>query len=278
MQESPDTDRTMMDDDTPDADRPVSGRPTRRWPEEIGLAVGFLTRLPWPGPLPRDRRLMDAAWAFPVAGVGIGLVAAIGWWLAGEFGLPATVAAIVAVSASALVTGALHEDGLADVADGLGGGRDSDAKRRIMRDSRIGSYGVLALVLVTAAKLAALAALPDAGTAVVALVAAHALGRAAIPGLAWWQPPAAPDGSGRAAGRPDATGALWAAAIGSVLALAILPGATGLAAAAAAAMAAIVVGWLARRQIGGVTGDVFGAAEQAAEVAVLLAVASCLGP
>ena len=266
-----------MDDDSNHPGGPVSGRPTRRWPEEIGLAAGFLTRLPWPGALPQDRPLMDAAWAFPVAGVAVGRAAAAGWWLADGLGLPATVAAIVAVGVSALATGALHEDGLADLADGFGGGRDPAAKRRIMRDSHIGSYGVLALVLVTAAKLAALAALPDPGTAAVALVAAHALGRATIPALAWWQPPAAADGSGRSAGRPDAAGALSAAAIGAVLALLVLPGGIGLAAALAAAAAAAAVGWLARRQIGGVTGDVFGAAEQAGELAVLFVAASYLG-
>lgn len=256
---------------------PISGRPTRRWRDELGLALAFLTRLPWPGTLPADRRLMDAAWAFPAAGVAVGLVAALGWWTADGLGLPATVAAIVAVAASALATGALHEDGLADVADGFGGGRDAEAKRRIMRDSHIGSYGVLALLLVTAGKLAALAALPDVETAAVALVAAHALARAAIPALAWWLKPAAADGSGRAAGRPDAAGALWAAAIGTGVALAVLPGGIGLAAALAAAAAAIAVGWLARRQIGGVTGDVLGAAEQAGEVAVLLVAAAYLG-
>jgi len=256
---------------------PISGRPTRAWPDELGLAAAFLTRLPWPGTLPHDRRLMDAAWAFPAVGVAVGLIAAFGWWVADGFGLPATVAAIVAVAASALATGALHEDGLADVADGFGGGRDPEAKRRIMRDSHIGSYGVLALILVTAAKLAALSALPDAASAVAALVAAHALGRAAIPALARWQPPAATDGSGRAAGRPDAAGALWPAAIGAVIAVAVLPGGIGVAAVLAVAAAAAGVGWLARRQIGGVTGDVFGAAEQAGELAVLLVAASYLG-
>lgn len=256
---------------------PSSGRPTRRWREELGLALGFLTRLPWPGTLPRDRRLMDAAWAFPVVGVAVALVAVLAWWVADGLDLPAPVAAIVAIAAAAFASGALHEDGLADVADGFGGGRDAEAKRRIMRDSHIGSYGVLALILVTAGKLAALTALADLETAAAALVAAHALARAAIPALAWWLPPAAPDGSGRAAGQPDAAGALWPVAIGAVIALAVLPGGVGLAAALAAAAAAVAVGWLARRQIGGVTGDVFGAAEQAAEVAALLAVVSYLG-
>lgn len=253
------------------------GRPTRRWIEEAGLALCFLTRLPWPSALPAERRLMDAAWAFPVAGIAVGLVGTLAWWAADAAALPAAVAAIAALSATALATGALHEDGLADVADGFGGGRDAEAKRRIMRDSRIGTFGMLALLLATSAKLAALSTLPDLETAATALLAAHALGRAVIPALAWWQPPAAGGGRGREAGRPDARGALWAAAIGTVAAIALLPGGIGLAAALWAGAAAAGLGWLSRRQIGGVTGDVYGGAEQAAEVAVLLVVASYLG-
>ncbi len=166
------------------------GRPSRHWRDEVGLALVFLTRLPWPGRLPADRPLMDAAWAFPVVGVAVGLVAALGFWVADGLGLPVSIAALVAVGAGILVTGALHEDGLADVADGFGGGRDADAKRRIMRDSRIGSYGVLALILGVAAKVAVLAALPDLETVAAALLTAHALGRAGIPALARWLPPA----------------------------------------------------------------------------------------
>jgi adenosylcobinamide-GDP ribazoletransferase len=228
-----------------------SGRPTHFWREEIGLAMVFLTRLPWPGRLPESRPLMAAAWAFPVVGVGVGLIAAFAYWIAHGLGLPASIAALSAIAAA--------------------------AKRRIMRDSHIGSYGVLALVLATAAKVAALAALADVETAVVALVTAHALGRSMIPALAHWLPPAAPDGRGRDAGRPDTIGALWAAGIGVGVALLILPAGIGLAAALAAGGAAAAIGWLARRQIGGVTGDVFGAAEQLGEIAALFAIVSYLG-
>lgn len=267
-----------MNDGTPPHDTPgSSGRPTARWRDELGLAVAFLTRLPWPARLPADRPLMEAAWAFPLAGVAVGLIAAAGYGLADGLGLPAAVAAVAAVAAGALATGALHEDGLADVADGFGGGRDAEAKRRIMRDSHIGSYGVLALVLVTTAKIAALASLADPQAAATALVTAHALGRAVVPALANRLAPAASDGRGRDAGRPDLGGALWAAGIGAGIGLLLLPGGIGVAAALAAAGAAIAIGWLALRQVGGTTGDVFGAAEQAAELAALLAIVSYLG-
>lgn len=265
-----------MSDGISDSPR-ASGRPTARWRDELGLAVVFLTRLPWPGRLPADRPLMDAAWAFPAAGAAVGAAAALAAWAADGAGLPGPLAALAALGAALLVTGALHEDGLADVADGFGGGRDAESKRRIMRDSRIGSYGVLALVMAVAAKLLALAALPDIETMAAAMLAAHALGRAVIPALARWLPPAAPDGRGREAGRPDLGGALWAAAFGTAIAALALPAGVGLAAAIAAGGAALAVGCLARRQIGGATGDVFGAAEQVAEVAALLAVASHLG-
>jgi len=255
---------------------PASGRPTGRWRDEAGLALVFLTRLPWPGPLPGDRPLMDAAWAFPAVGAAVGMLAAAGFWIADGLGLPVTVAALVAIGVAALATGALHEDGLADLADGFGGGRDAEATRRIMRDSRIGGYGALALILVVGAKAAGLAALPDVEAAAAALVAAHALGRAVIPALAHLLPPAAADGRGRAAGRPDAGGALWAAGIGLGIAVLALPGGIGVAAGLAAAAAAAAIGWLAMRRIGGTTGDVFGAAEQAAETAALLAIVSYL--
>lgn len=254
----------------------VAGGPTGRWRDDLGLAFAFLTRLPWPGRLPADRPLMAAAWAFPVVGLAIGLIATLGYRVADGLGLPVGIAALAAVAASTLATGALHEDGLADVADGFGGGRDPEAKRRIMRDSRIGSYGVLVLIFATAAKLATLAALPG-GDAAAALVASHALGRAAMPALAAWLPPSAADGSGRAAGRPDTAGAAWPAAIATGIALVVLPAGIGLAAALAAAGAALAIGWLAKRQIGGFTGDVFGAAEQAGEIAALLAVTAYLG-
>ncbi|NQW10047.1 MAG: adenosylcobinamide-GDP ribazoletransferase [Alphaproteobacteria bacterium] len=269
-----------MEDTTTDhpATDHTGGAPTRRWLDELGMATTFLTRLPWPRAVPHDRPLMAAAWALPLAGLLVGVVAAAALGLGMALSLPALASAALALAAGALASGALHEDGLADLADGFGGGRDAEAKRRIMRDSRIGSYGVLALVLVTAAKLAALTALLPVSVGVTALLVAHALGRAVIPALTYWQPFAADDGLARLAGRPDIKGAAWAGGIGLGIAVVLLPAGIGLAAAVAAAGAAAVVGWLARRQIGGVTGDVLGAAEQAAEVAALLTIAAYLGP
>lgn len=261
--------------DTSPSGGPGSGGPTARWFDELGLAIIFLTRLPWPRPITDPRPLMAAAWAFPVVGLVIGLIGGVAFAVADATGLPGAACALIALAASALVSGALHEDGLADLADGFGGGSDAEAKRRIMRDSRIGSYGVLALILAVGMKAACLAAL-DADTAVLAMIAAHCVARGVVPGLARALPFAAGDGLGRAAGKPGRTGAFWAAGIALTIALFVLPAGIGLAAALAAVIAAVLVGALARRQIGGLTGDVLGAAEQSAEVAALAAIAAYL--
>lgn len=259
----------------PGQDVPVGGGLTARWLDELGLAYVFLTRLPWPRSIADTRPLMAASWAFPLVGALVGLISGVAFALADAVGLPGGAAAMIALVAAALVTGALHEDGLADLADGFGGGRDAEAKRRIMRDSRIGTYGVLALVLAVGLKAACLAAM-DADSAVLALIATHAVARGVVPALTRALPFAAGDGVGRGAGKPGRDGALWAAGIALALAVFVLPAGIGIAAALAAAVAAGLVGALARRQIGGVTGDVLGAAEQAAEAAALAAVAAYL--
>lgn len=268
--------QTIAMTDSSSSPDPGSGAPTSRWADELGLAMAFLTRLPWPFPIRETRPLMAASWAFPAVGCAVGVIGGIAFALVDAAGLPGPAAAIVALAVTALATGALHEDGLADLADGFGGGRDADAKRRIMRDSRIGSYGVLALVLAVGFKAACLATL-GADNAVAALIATHALARGVVPGLARALPFAAGDGLARSAGTPGRSGALWAAGISVVVALFVLPGGIGLAAALCAGIAALAIGVLARRQIGGVTGDVLGAAEQAAEIAALATVTAFLG-
>jgi adenosylcobinamide-GDP ribazoletransferase len=162
---------------------------------------------------------------------------------------------------------------LADVGDGFGGGRDREQKLAIMRDSRLGTYGALVLMTGFVARLAALASLPTAAI-IPALVVAHALARTAIPPLATMMPIARDDGLGKSAGRPDAATAVIAVGIGVVIALLCLPAANAVLAVLVAAAAAAVMAMLASRQIGGVTGDVFGAVEQVAETAVLLMLAA----
>ncbi|MFO1060421.1 MAG: adenosylcobinamide-GDP ribazoletransferase [Dongiaceae bacterium] len=239
---------------------------------QLRVALGFLTRLP----VGAAGSLAAASWAFPVAGIVVGLAAALAFRLALWLALPPAPAAILAVGVALLLTGALHEDGLADLADGFGGGRDRTAKLAIMRDSRIGSYGVLALVLSVLLRVAALASLPAPHGVTAALVAAHALSRAPLPAVMALLPPARRDGLSATAGRPGAGAAALAVLIGAAVALLALGPAAGVAAIAAVAVAAFCLAVLAQRQVGGQTGDVLGAVQQAGEAAVLLVAAAAV--
>src|SRR5581483_3345198 len=148
--------------------------------------IAFLTRVPVPARPPFDAAdLGKATMLFPLVGAAVGgLQAAALHWLAPH--LPALVTAAIAVLAGVLATGALHLDGLADTADGLGGGRTPEDSLRIMRDHAVGAYGVVAIALVLAIKLAAIAALAERG-AWGALVLAAALGRwSAVPLARFW--------------------------------------------------------------------------------------------
>ena len=247
------------------------------WLDDFKTATAFLTRLPMPHPHgPQPQNFVRAHRMFPVVGALIG--AAVGLICLGlrYLGVPDLAAAALALGASAILTGALHEDGLADVADGFGGGRDVASKLEIMRDSRLGTFGAFVMLVSFAAKLAALAALPGA-QAVWGLIAAHALARGVLPLLSLNLPYARKDGLARNAGQPDAGVALASAAIAFIVALLVLSWANAFWAALACALCAAVMGWIAMRQIGGQTGDVMGATEQVAETAVLLLLAARLG-
>ncbi|MDE2378822.1 adenosylcobinamide-GDP ribazoletransferase [Bradyrhizobium sp.] len=244
--------------------------------DDLRTGVTFLTRVPLRSPdAPDYRNFVRAHRVFPLVAAAIG--AAIGLADLGlvAIGLPAGGAAALALGAGALLTGALHEDGLADVADGFGGGRDKPAKLEIMRDSRLGTYGALALLVAFAAKLSAFTALPQ-GAIVPALVAAHALARAAMTIVASALPNARADGLSAQAGRPPAATAAVAALVALVIAGIVLPWTQALGSALAAGAGALAVALLAQRQIGGQTGDVLGAAEQVAEIAVLLFLTAAL--
>ncbi len=247
------------------------------WLDDLKTAVAFLTRLPMPHPqgaMPPN--FVRAHRMFPVVGAVIG--AAIGLFCLAlrVTGLPDLACAALALGAGMILTGALHEDGLADVADGFGGGRDAAAKLEIMRDSRLGTYGAAILLVSFAAKLSALASLPDAQL-VFGMIAAHALARGVLPVMSLNLPYARKDGLAANAGRPDAGVAMVAIAIALVIALLALSFANAVWAVLVTAICAVVMAWLAKRQIGGQTGDVLGAAEQVAETAVLLLLAARFG-
>jgi adenosylcobinamide-GDP ribazoletransferase len=237
------------------------------WIEDLQLAFAFLTRLPVPGRI-APRPLAAAVRCFPLVGIVVGLGGGLIYALGLKLALPPLGAALFAIIATGLLTGALHEDGLADSADGLVGGRDRDRRLAIMSDSRIGSYGVLALIFSVMARASLLAGLFSAH-GIAALICAHALGRAAMAPVMARRTAAKSNGLGASAGKPAEGDALIALAIAAIVAWITL----GPIAAAIALLVTAAIAWsmaqLGKRLIGGYTGDILGAIEQLSEIAIL---------
>lgn len=253
----------------------TGGRAVRTRLAQARLAVMLLTRLP-------AGRLADPVppigaclWAFPLAGAAIGLIGAGLLGAALSLGLPPTLAAGLAILGQVLATGALHEDGLADLADGLWGGRDRARRLAIMRDSRIGSYGVLALIVSVGLRWQALAALAghDPQLAAAALIVLAVASRVAPAALLATLPAARADGLGHAA-RGGGGGQVLAAALLALIALPALPQAVF----ALPVMALLAAGLarLALARLGGQTGDVLGAAQQVTELGGWLVLAALI--
>jgi adenosylcobinamide-GDP ribazoletransferase len=240
----------------------------------FAVATAFFTRVPVTTPACRAEPLADAAWAFPLVGAGIGGVAAFSFLLVQLLGLGDWPAAVLAVLAGVVLTGALHEDGFADTADGLIGGHDRDERLAIMRDSRHGTFGVLAIVLSVLLRAAALARIGEAVYAGLALVAAHAASRSVLPFAMRALGAARADGLGAAAGRPRTPLAIAALVIGLLVTLAALGPTRGAIAFGLAGASISTLGMLAHRRIGGYTGDVLGAFEQIGEIVILLTAAA----
>lgn len=240
---------------------------------DITACLGFYTRLPMP--VQPHRSLATAQWAAPIAGLIVGAAAGLAGWLLLLIGVPATITAALILAASIGLTGALHEDGLADVADGFGGGHDRERKLEIMKDSRIGTYGVLALALSLLLRWSALVALLASGGAAtfLALVAAHAGSRALIPAFMATVPPARPTGLSAGIGAIDARTAMIALALGG-LALLLFGLAAAILCIVLLALLFIGLRRLALRQIGGQTGDVLGALQQGGKIAILVVAAT----
>ena len=242
--------------------------------EQFTTATAVLTRLPVAAGAPAAGAVAAAGWAFPLVGAGVGALCTLAFLAAELAGCSAAIAAAIAVAAGIALTGALHEDGLADTVDGFGGGADRDAKLAIMRDSRHGTFGILALVFSIGLRAAAVAAIGEPVHVGLALVAAHAASRGALPLLMRLLEPARADGLGAAAGRPSQAVAIVAGSLGAAIALALLGPRGGAVALLLAAAALALVAALARRQIGGYTGDVLGFFQQTGEIVMLLAAAA----
>lgn len=236
---------------------------------DIALALVLLTRLPLP-PLPKlwFQHQAQAAWAFPLAGLAVTIPACIVALFALWIGLPETIAAGLLLAVQIVLTGAMHEDGLADTADGFWGGFTPERRLEIMKDSQIGTYGVLSLVVSIGLRwLALTTVLTTVG--VWPVLALAVLSRAVMPVLMFSLPNARNSGLSQSVGRPSA--ALMF--IGLVLALFIsvaIIGSSTVAIAAAMGLTTLGIALIARAKIGGQTGDVLGTGQNIAELTGLL--------
>ena len=237
-------------------------------------AIAFLTRIPVNPPRPFDGTdVARASLFFPV----IACLMALAQWalltLLGELGVPAILQALAATALLMLLGGGLHQDGLADMADGFGGAFEREKVLLIMRDSTIGTYGALALVLSLAVRVSALVLLITHEAALIGLIAAAALSRCSIV-LGWRMPYARDTGTGKSltqlTGPVEVAGACGFALIAVLLCL----GLQALWLIVVAASVFAYMGWLCHRKIGGVTGDTLGATTEVTEVLLLGTVAS----
>lgn len=233
---------------------------------DIATALALLTRIPVRAGFSRTAQ---AAWAFPLAGMAVGLIAGAVATIAGWFELTAALIAGYTLVAMVITTGALHEDGLADCADGFWGGFNRERRLEIMRDSRIGAYGVLALGLALLLRFSALSTLAHTDVIVTTVIAAATLSRAPMAYLMVLLPPARTDGLSVQTGRPPRD----AASLGAVLAFLLCWLLTGFVptviAASVVTATAFACARIARLKIGGQSGDVLGATQVVSEITAL---------
>jgi adenosylcobinamide-GDP ribazoletransferase len=239
--------------------------------KSLKAGLAFATRLPVVDAASVEGAdIAKAGWTLPLVGALIGALGALVYFAADWVGLHPFISGTLALAATVLLTGALHEDGLADTADGFGGGATRERKLEIMRDSRLGTYGATALFLSLMLRAAAIASLDDPLLVAQGMIAAHAGARATLPLFMRLVPRARQDGLAAEAGKPPLGTAISAGLLG-LLALVLGLGLGGGALAfLLLALAVGVMAWLAMRQIGGQTGDVLGALEQTGEIIVLL--------
>ncbi|WP_457647001.1 adenosylcobinamide-GDP ribazoletransferase [Profundibacter sp.] len=238
---------------------------------DIPAAIGLLTRLPVKT---AGARGAAAAWAFPLVGLIIGALAAALGWIALALGLSAPITAALVITAQVVMTGAMHEDGLADTFDGLWGGWDKERRLEIMKDSQIGTYGVIALVMSLMLRWTAITALIHSGTLFMTLIAAT-LSRMPMVFIMATLPHARDGGLSASVGRAAKDTAGMALAL-ALLTIFIAPLPTGIFALIAATLAATAIALIALRKIGGQTGDILGASQQFAEIAALVTFATLL--
>jgi adenosylcobinamide-GDP ribazoletransferase len=254
----------------------VIQHPIRREWQRLLLALQFLTRVPVHTAVFDAAELNRSARYFPVIGALVGAIGALVFWAAAHL-WPQPVAVLLSMAATVWLTGGFHEDGLADTCDGLGGAVSRERALAIMKDSRIGSYGALGLVLMLGLKAALLNAQGSITRTACAMVLAHAVSRAAPVVLLALLPYAGDVEHAKAKPMAQqvhaadvAIALLLAAAVAALLSMPL--GITHVLSAMAAAVLATAAmrRWL-RRRLGGYTGDTLGATQQGTEAALLLA-------
>ncbi|WP_242512667.1 adenosylcobinamide-GDP ribazoletransferase [Thalassospira povalilytica] len=230
-------------------------------------AMALLSRVPLP-PVGDFRAALIArsVWCWPLVGLVLAGLALLPAMLVDFLTGNPLVYAIFAIAAMVLLSGAMHEDGIADCADGFGGGMDRDRKLEIMRDSTVGTYAVVMLILTLGLRLVLITAAADIGQAGILFLIMAVISRAAMPVVMRILPPARDNGLGKGAGRPGWLPVLIGFAIASAIVL-VLGGIGAMFAVIVGVMIAIlIVAMVARSQIGGQTGDVLGATQICAEL------------
>lgn len=236
-------------------------------------AAMLLSRLPVPGA--DGTRAAESAWSWPVVGAALGALAGAVAWTALAIGLPPAAAAGLALGVGMITTGGLHEDGLADCADGYWGGTQPARRLEIMKDSRIGAFGVLALILVIGTTWTTLAHLLSAGHIWPALIVPAVLSRGTMACTMAALPFARGDGLARHVGRPPVFTAGLASVV-AILCAILICGIAGVWATVSATATGLIVAKLSLAKIGGQTGDVLGATQQLSGLAATLALAATL--
>lgn len=236
---------------------------------DLPAALGLLTRLPVAvdGTRAMDRGAASA-WAYPLVGVVLGVILAAATAVMVWIGIPSGIVAGLVLAGAVILTGAMHEDGLADSADGLWGGWDKARRLEIMKDSHIGVYGVCAIGLSLLIRWLALVVIVSMGAYWVAFISAGAISRAAMVVLMAVLPNARDSGLSKNVGRPP-TAAVWLA-IAIAIGFALLCGYPWVI--LTAAIAAFCCGLIARAKIGGQTGDILGATQQVTEMVALITI------
>lgn len=252
--------------------------------KDIARAVAFLSRIPMPARLFDDAAHNAAArqaWAYPLAGLIIGMVGALIIAILGTI-TSSLLTALITIAVTTVITGALHEDGLADIADGFWGGWTIERRLEIMKDSTVGAYGVLALIFwfsLSAFALAEIIAANSAFSAALIWLLICAVSRAAMPALWATTPSARTGGVAHAAGQPTMHDAKLSGLIALVFTIVTMLFGAPFSVLLAVALAGLAVFGFRRmclNKIGGHTGDTLGAAQKVAETVMLISLAIML--